>query len=165
MPPRATRIVPIDRARERVLDLDLVRLKLRADAADRDVAAAVDDEPGEASEPVGDGVSAQSLARPAGVEHHAGWAPDDPGRVVDLDLTPARVRIRSGGRPRWCAGERLGERGRLGSVERGAVAGALERPHERRVKQLRRCAPPPTGRPPPPRAAAATPAPRSADRG
>ena len=71
IPPRADPDRADRPARERVLDLDLVRIKLRADAADRDIAAAIDDEPGEPSEAVGDGVSAQSLPRPASIEHHA----------------------------------------------------------------------------------------------
>ena len=56
---------------QRMLDLHVVGLQLRTDAADREVPAAVDDEAGVTGEAVRDGIRAQTLARAAGVDPQA----------------------------------------------------------------------------------------------
>ena len=67
-------------ARERVLDLDPVRVPRRAGAADAQVAAAVDDEARVSGEQLGRHVGGESLAGAAAVEAHAGRALDVPAR-------------------------------------------------------------------------------------
>ena len=120
---------------ERMLDLHLVGRELCAHAADRDIAATVHNEPGEPPEPVGDGVSAQSLPGSPRIEHDARGPPDDSGDVVDLDLAPPRRRVGLRRHAWWGRGECVDDGCRLHPVERGVVAGALERRHEGWVKQ------------------------------
>ena len=81
-------------AGDRVLDLDLVRVQLCVDAADRHVAAAIDDEPRAPREAMGHGVGAQPLARAAGVDLQAGRPLDHPGVVVHGDRAPAGRGVR-----------------------------------------------------------------------
>ena len=59
-------------AGEGMLDLDLVGLELSADAADREVAPAVNDEARVGGQPVGHGVGTETLAGTAGIELQAG---------------------------------------------------------------------------------------------
>ncbi len=82
-PPWLTATAPSDRPGERMLDLDHVWVELRADAADGDVAAAVDGVARVQPEVAGDHVRAQPLARPAGVDRQARRALDVSGLVVD----------------------------------------------------------------------------------
>ena len=120
-PPRAQLDRADRRSRERMLDLDLVGLELRADAADRDVAAAVDDEPRVAAEPVRDRVGAQPLAgarrcrasRPSGRM----ITPASSSTSISRQREPGSGRA---GRRVGRAGERLEQRRRLGTVERVA---------------------------------------------
>ena len=82
-------------AGQRVLDLDLVGLELGADAADREVAAAVDDEARVAAQAVRDRVGAQPLAGAAGVDAHARRARDTtPAASSTAICAPARRRVR-----------------------------------------------------------------------
>ncbi len=111
---------------QRMLDIDLIRFQLRADAADRDVTAAVDDEPRVPAQSVSDGVSAQALAGAAGIEYHAQRAGDNGCVVVDRHLPPARMWVRPC-RPALGGGvERLLQRCRRRAVERTGIAG----PHQ-----------------------------------
>ena len=123
-------------AGEGVLDLDLIGLELRADAADREVPAAVDHEARVAGEPVRDCVRAQPLAGAAGVDRDARRSSH--GAARDRRRISAASSCSGCGRAgpaRRRRGERLLERCRRAAVERGRVAGALERARERRVDQ------------------------------
>ena len=129
----------LDRAdrvqRQGMLDIDLVRLELRADPTDGDVASAVDDEPGVAREPERDRVGTQPLARPAGVDHHPGRPGDRARLVVDYDPAPPRGRVGPSRAARRRLRQRLLQRGRLDSVERVVVPDALEGSYQRRVDE------------------------------
>lgn len=81
-------------AAERVLDEHVERLRGDRRPADAEIAAAVDDEAGVGGEPLGDQIGGKALADPAAVEAHARRASDQPERLVDLDLSPARSGVR-----------------------------------------------------------------------
>ncbi len=137
----------VDRlAAQRVLDLDRERIELSADAADGDVAAAVDDEARVAAQAMGDGVGREPLADPAGVDPDAGRTADGAALLVDRDLPPAGGRIGTRRAPGRRDGERLAQRDGLGAVVRALVADGLERSDERRVDEPAGGAPRPTGR-------------------
>src|SRR5450631_4113384 len=115
----------------RVLDLDLVGLKARTHTPDGDVPAAVHDKPREATEPMSQSIGAKALARPAGVESHAGRTTHELGGPIDDDLAPARARICPRGTPGGRRREGLRQRRRVAAVERARVPSPFEVTDER----------------------------------
>ena len=97
---------------ERVLDLDLVGLQLRADAADREVPAAVDHEARVAARAGARRVGAQPLAGAAGVELTPAGRRTVPLAIVDRYPPPELLGVRARRAPRRRRGERLLERRR-----------------------------------------------------
>src|SRR6185503_2629527 len=93
-------------AGERVLHLDLPL------AAQREVAAAVDHQPGVAGEALCRRVGGEPLARASGVEEHTRRPPHHAAWVVDFDLAPGGAWIRRRRPPRRRLRERLRERNR-----------------------------------------------------
>ena len=104
----------------------------RVRAADPQVAAAVDDEAGEAGQGARDVVRGQALGQAAGVQFHAGWALDALGGEVRADVPPAGVGMGGGRAGRQRRGVR---RPRGQRIARAVVPGALQRAQERRVDQ------------------------------
>ena len=120
---------------QRVLDLDRERPQLRGDAADRDVAAAIDDEARVASQAMRDGVRGEALARAAGVKPHSGRAADHAPFVVHLDLPPALTGMCLCGAWRGSHGERVPQRCGKRTVVGVAVADRLDLRDQRRIDQ------------------------------
>src|SRR6185312_4547392 len=112
-------------AAERVLDLDREGIELRADAADREVAAAVHVAARVAREAVRDRVRAETLAGPARVDLQARGPAHGARPVVHRDPLPEALRVRGGGAARRRRRQRLAQRRGLAAVVGALIARAL----------------------------------------
>ena len=129
-PQRADRL-----ARERVLDLDLVGLELSSDPADRQIPTAVDHKAREAPQAMRDRIGTQPLAGAARVERHAHRPRHGGAAIVDRYSPPQLPRLRARRPPGRRRGQRLPQRCRSATVERGRIARALQRTRQRGIDQ------------------------------
>ena len=140
-PPAPTRTRADRLAGERVLDLDLIGLELRADAADREVAAAVDDEARVAG---AGGARRRRRTVPCRCRRCRSRRPRGRRTVPSRSSTDTRRQSCSGcgraGRRGGAAASACSSDAGWHAVERARVAGALERARRASDRPARRCA-------------------------